>query len=128
MSETHKVSNIRHTPSASLLSVQASAVDGRNELILRGKQPAGAGKLHEIDLGPDATRLNVLRTQAAAARINDQGVYVEESPPPPIGPKAKFRRARRQRRTSEDLQRDQLVEKILAEAKREPPRASHFRH
>jgi hypothetical protein len=123
MSETHKVSNM---PSISPLPAQAGAVDGRNELILRGKQPAGAGKLHEIDLGPDATRLNVLRTQAAAARINDQGVYVEEPPPPPSGPKAKFRRGRRQRRTSEDLQRDHLVDKILAEAKREHPCASRI--
>jgi hypothetical protein len=118
------VSNTRDHPSAALISAQTNAVGARNDLILRGKQPAGAGKLHEIDLGPDATRLNVLRTQAAAARINDQGIYVEEPQPAPTGPKAKFRRGRRQRRTSEDLQRDQLVDKILAEAKREPCRAS----
>jgi hypothetical protein len=114
-----------NAPSTNALPAPANA-DGRDEPILRGKQPAGAGKLHEIDLGPDATRLNVLRTQAAAARINDQGVYVEEPQPVPNGPKGKFRRGRRQRRTSEDLQRDSLVEKILAEAKREHSCTSLF--
>jgi hypothetical protein len=113
MSDLHNVSNIDAPASAASQPTQAIG------LILRGKQPAGAGKLHEIDLGPDATRLNILKTQAAAARINDQGVYVQEPEPPPGGRKAKFRRGRRQRRTSEDLQRDSLVETILAEAKRE---------
>jgi hypothetical protein len=118
MSEMRPASNMPHAPAASPPPAQP---DGRTEPILRGKQPAGAGKLHEIDLGPDATRLNVLRTQAAAARINDQGVYVEEPQPPPTGPKARFRRGRRPRRTSEDLERDHLVDTLLAEAKREHP-------
>lgn len=74
------------------------------------RMPAGAGKLQEIDLGPDSTRQNVLRTQAA---VFGESKEVDE----PINPK-KARWKRRQRRTSEDVRRDQMVEAILSEAKR----------
>ena len=119
MSQMHEGTEIHHGSSPSTRPVRTNLDQGQNDPTLRGKQPAGAGKLQEIDLGPDATRLNVLRTQAATARINAQGVYVEDSRSAPNDKKGKTRRGRRQRRTSEDLERDRLVEKILSESKRE---------
>jgi len=68
---------------------------------------AGTGKLQEIDLGPDATRRNVLRTQQAVFGGAEE---VQEQPK-----HSKWRR--RKRRGSEDIKRDQMVEKILNEAK-----------
>ena len=80
------------------------------DVLTKARQPAGAGKLQEIDLGPDTTKQNVLRTQAAVF-----GESIED-----IGDAASSKkgRRRRQRRTSDDIKRDQMVEKILAEAKR----------
>jgi hypothetical protein len=78
---------------------------------LPARQPAGTGKLQEIDLGPDASRQNVLRTQAAV--FGDHSPDVSDDP----GTR-KVRKRRRQRRTSDDIRRDKMVEAILAESRR----------
>lgn len=86
------------------------------------KQPASLGKLHEIDLGPDAKLRNIERTEAAAKRL-----VGDESPPPDeeespaknvrLGKDGKPWRGRK-RRNSEDVKRDQLVEEVMRESKR----------
>lgn len=82
------------------------------------RQPAALGKLHEIDLGPDATLRNIVRTEAAKKRLEGGEEEVEEA----TG-KVRLRRdgkpwRGRRRRNSEDLKRDQLVEQVLRETRR----------
>jgi len=81
------------------------------------RQPAALGKLHEIDLGPDATLRNIARTEAAKRRLEDGEEEVEER----TG-KVRLRRdgkpwRGRRRRNSEDAKRDQLVEQVLRETR-----------
>jgi hypothetical protein len=107
------------------LSATSSAISGTTAPASR--QPVGMGKLHEVDLGPDAARLNALRTQEAAARLNNTGLASPAPQPEPRhanrrgrpfpGRGGKFRR-KIKRRTSDDLKRDQMVEAILAESNR----------
>lgn len=83
------------------------------------RQPAALGKLQEVDLGPDATSLNVARTEAAKRRL--EGVDVEPEDivgKVRLGKNGKPRRTRR-RRNSDDIKRDKLVEEVLRESKRE---------
>ena len=82
------------------------------------RQPAALGKLHEIDLGPDATLTNIARTEAAKRRLEDGTPEVEEySGKVRLGRDGKPRRSRK-RRNSDDIKRDKLVEEILKESKR----------
>jgi len=90
------------------------------------RQPAALGKLHEIDLGPDATLRNIARTEAAQRRLEagEEGAEREER-----APKVRLRKdgrpwRGRRRRNSEDVKRDQLVEEVLRESRRmlHPPR------
>ncbi|KAI9738845.1 MAG: hypothetical protein M1834_008352 [Cirrosporium novae-zelandiae] len=80
------------------------------------RQPASLGKLHEIDLGPDATLRNIARTEAAARgeplpdEENGRGKKVR------LGRDGKPWRGRR-RRNSEELARDRLVEEVLRESR-----------
>lgn len=78
----------------------------------RERQPAGMGKLMEIDLGPEAAQRNIQRTEEATRRLQNGGSLdqVEEQ--------LKGRRGRK-RRTSEDIRRDKLVEEILKESRLE---------
>ncbi|KAG7006391.1 hypothetical protein G7Y79_00015g039810 [Physcia stellaris] len=81
------------------------------------RQPAALGKLHEIDLGPDATLTNIARTEAAKRRLEDGTPEVEEySGKVRLGRDGKPRRSRK-RRNSDDIKRDKLVEEILKESK-----------
>jgi hypothetical protein len=83
------------------------------------KQPASLGKLHEIDLGPDATMKNIARTEAAARRLDGEEMPVEENrgeKKPRLGRNGKPWRSRR-RRNSDDVKRDELVEEVLRESK-----------
>jgi len=85
------------------------------------KQPASLGKLHEIDLGPDATMKNIARTEAAARRLDGEEMPVEENrgeKKPRLGRNGKPWRSRR-RRNSDDVKRDELVEEVLRESKLE---------
>ncbi|KAF2457417.1 hypothetical protein BDY21DRAFT_25390 [Lineolata rhizophorae] len=77
------------------------------------RQPAGLGKLHEVDLGPDSTLRNIART-AQATRKLQSGEAAE--PEPKLGPDGKPWRNRK-RRTSEDIRRDKLVEEVLKETR-----------
>lgn len=81
------------------------------------RQPAALGKLQEVDLGPDATSLNVSRTEAAKRRLQGGHPEPEEVPGKVrLGKDGKPRRPRR-RRNSGDIQRDKLVEEVLRENK-----------
>lgn len=82
------------------------------------RQPAALGRLQEVDLGPDATSLNVARTKAAKRRL--EGIDVEPeviTGKVRLGKDGKPRRTRR-RRNSSDIKRDKLVEEVLRESKR----------
>ena len=80
------------------------------------RQPAALGRLHEIDLGPDATLKNIARTEEAKRRL-EGGVFDEGDG------KVRLRRDgkpfRRRRRNSEDVKRDKLVEEVMRESRRE---------
>lgn len=81
------------------------------------------GKLLEIDLGEEARARNVEMTERARRRL--EGLAADEQDDatgsrqkkPRLGPDGKPWRTRK-RRGSEDIKRDQLVEKILSENRR----------
>ncbi|KAL9125894.1 MAG: hypothetical protein Q9217_004967 [Psora testacea] len=81
------------------------------------RQPATLGKLHEIDLGPDATLRNIARTQAAISGDNSQHTQEPQKlPKPRIGRNGKPYIPRpRPRRNSTDIARDRVVEQLLRE-------------
>ena len=82
------------------------------------KQPAALGKLHEIDLGPDATLKNIARTEAAQRRLEGGEVEMEErTGKVRLRKDGKPWRVRR-RRNSEDIKRDKLVEEVMKESRR----------
>ena len=104
-----------HTSSGGILG-GLSANDTIDAAVQR--QPAALGKLHEIDLGPDATLINIARTEAAKRRLEGRSPEVEEEKGKVrLGRDGKPRRNRR-RRNSNDVKRDQLVEEVLRESKR----------
>ena len=83
------------------------------------RQPAALGKLHEIDLGPDATLRNIARTQAAQRKLQGIEPEIDQS----TG-KVRLRKdgkpwRPRKRRNSEDVKRDKLVEEVMRESKLE---------
>ena len=81
------------------------------------RQPAALGKLHEIDLGPDATLRNIALTEAAKKRLetgHEEGA--DDSGKVRLRKDGKPWRGRR-RRNSDDVKRDQLVEQVLKESK-----------
>ena len=86
----------------------------RNAELRGGRQPAALGKLHEIDLGPDATARNIALTEAAQRRLDGQ---------PDEDERPRLRRDgkpfRRKRRTSTDVKRDKLVEEVMRESRLE---------
>lgn len=87
------------------------------------RQPAALGKLHEIDLGPDARLRNIARTEAAKRRLERGEAEAEE----PLGKRQLRRNGRsyrgRKRRTSVDTRRDKLVEEVMRESRRKIPLA-----
>ena len=91
------------------------------DLLGQNRQPAALGKLHEIDLGPDATLKNIVRTEAAKRRLEGGEVESEEGTQKPrLRKDGKPWRGRR-RRNSEDIKRDKLVEEVLRESRRKFP-------
>ena len=110
--------------SAGSKSLSSPTID--NELAvskrLAQRQPASLGKIHEIDLGQDASNNNALRTEMAIRRQKGEITVEEEKPSKPqrvrIGRNGKpiIRRGPK-RRNSDALQRDKLVEDILRENK-----------
>ncbi|KAL8833843.1 MAG: hypothetical protein Q9170_004065 [Blastenia crenularia] len=86
--------------------------------LAKHRQPAALGKLHEIDLGVDATLRNIARTEAAKRRLEGVEPEIEEA----TG-KVRLRRdgkpwRGRRRRNSEDVKRDNLVEEVMKESRR----------
>ncbi|OJD17805.1 hypothetical protein AJ78_02104 [Emergomyces pasteurianus Ep9510] len=103
-----------------------STVRGPNsDLVLPQRQPASIGKLHEIDLGPDAKLRNIERTEAATRRLagdqvpddDDEGDKDATSKKARPGAKDNKTWRGRKRRNSEDIRRDKLVEEVLRESK-----------
>ncbi|PGH00793.1 hypothetical protein GX51_05570 [Blastomyces parvus] len=101
-----------------------ATVRGLNsDLVLPQRQPASLGKLHEIDLGPDAKLRNIERTEAATRRLAGDEMPDEnedkDATSKQAGPGAKDGKnwRGRKRRNSEDIRRDKLVEEVLRESK-----------
>lgn len=81
------------------------------------RQPAALGRLHEFDLGPDATLKNIARTEAAKRRLAGGDAEMEdERGKIPLRRNGKPWRGRR-RRNSDDLKRDKLVEEVMRETR-----------
>ncbi|KAL2833237.1 hepatocellular carcinoma-associated antigen 59-domain-containing protein [Aspergillus cavernicola] len=76
------------------------------------REPASLGKLHEIDLGQEAKLRNIARTEEATRRLNgdDNELFPERS-------SSNMPTRHRKRRTSQDIERDRLVEEVLRESK-----------
>ncbi|RAL05048.1 telomere length and silencing 1 family protein [Aspergillus ibericus CBS 121593] len=86
------------------------------------REPASLGKLHEIDLGDEAKLQNIARTEAATRRLagdDDQVLTANQESIPKMNPVGGDQRPwrNRKRRTSEDIERDRLVEEVLRESK-----------
>ncbi|KAI9368941.1 hepatocellular carcinoma-associated antigen 59-domain-containing protein [Aspergillus egyptiacus] len=76
------------------------------------REPAALGKLHEIDLGQETKLQNIARTEEATRRLKGHGDEFLGECAPITGP-SRYRK----RRTSEDIERDRLVEEVLRESK-----------
>ena len=90
------------------------------------RHPASIGKIHEIDLGADASLRNAKRTEIAILRAqNGEPLPNPDDKPvkprkPRLGRDGKLIKPRvRKRRNSEDIKRDQLVEQVLRESRLE---------
>lgn len=81
-----------------------------------------AGKIQEIDLGPSSRHANMLQTTAALehGNVSQDGTIgrngKKQKRRTGLGPDWKPWRNKRNRRTSEDIKRDALVESIMAES------------
>lgn len=107
--------------SGSNQSTQAEVAGGLSVSGHQTREPASLGKLHEIDLGQEATLRNIARTEAATRRMAEKGELpasvdhaTSETGRP--GPDDKSWRNRNQR-TEADIARDRLVEEVLRESK-----------
>lgn len=83
------------------------------------RNATSSGKLHEVDLGPDATARNVKRTEEARLKLEGNVVDSGDNKPTGkvrLGPDGKPWRGRK-RRNSEDIRRDEIVEQILRESR-----------
>ncbi|KAL8860448.1 MAG: hypothetical protein Q9178_003107 [Gyalolechia marmorata] len=94
-------------------------LDGLPADLAKHRQPAALGKLHEIDLGLDATLRNIARTEEAKRRLEGGEPEVEE-----LTGKVRLRRdgkpwRGRRRRNSDDVKRDRLVEEVMKESRLE---------
>ena len=109
----------RENAHASGNETESSAEAGPGVVVMH-RQPAGLGKLQEIDLGPDAILQNIARTEEATRRLQHGHTTEHQGKNPPskprLGKDGKPMR-RRNRRTSDDVKRDQLVEQVLKESK-----------
>lgn len=85
------------------------------------REPASLGKLHEIDLGQESKLQNIARTEAATRKLagndNDLALATESGSKATHSGKEQRPWRNRKRRTSEDVERDRLVEEILRESK-----------
>jgi hypothetical protein len=85
------------------------------------REPASLGKLHEIDLGQEATLRNIARTEAATRKLASEEVLPasEDIPISEAGRSGLAGKSRRnhKQRTDADVERDRLVEEVLRESK-----------
>ena len=109
------------TQSTSTKSLNGQELSPNGALLDAGlhRQPAALGKLHEIDLGPDATLRNIALTEAAQRKLQGIEPEIDQS----TG-KVRLRKdgkpwRPRKRRNSEDVRRDKLVEEVMRESKLE---------
>ena len=109
----------RQNQSTSTRSLDSQELSPTGALLNAGlnRQPAALGKLHEIDLGPDATLRNIALTEAAQRKLDGLEPEIDES----TG-KVRLRRdgkpwRPRKRRNSQDVKRDKLVEEVMRESK-----------
>ena len=100
---------------------QAEVAGGLSVSGHQTREPASLGKLHEIDLGQEATLRNIARTEAATRQMTEKGELpksadhaTSETGRP--GQDGKSWRNRKQR-TEADIARDRLVEEVLRESK-----------
>ncbi|KAF2807754.1 uncharacterized protein BDZ99DRAFT_65281 [Mytilinidion resinicola] len=121
-----RMAELRHSQAAlSITTLDDMSTEERATAIAasekaRERQPAGVGKLQEIDLGPDATAQNIARTEAARRKMEG---LPDDEPQSGLRP-GKVRLGRdgkpwrgRKRRNSEDIKRDLLVEEVLRESR-----------
>ncbi|KAJ5545100.1 Hepatocellular carcinoma-associated antigen 59 [Penicillium sp. DV-2018c] len=80
------------------------------------REPATLGKLHEIDLGHEATWRNIARTEAATRKMAEKGVSPTLVSDGTLEAGGQSWRNRKQR-TQADIDRDRLVEEVLRESK-----------
>ncbi|KAI1931945.1 hypothetical protein LOZ65_000979 [Ophidiomyces ophidiicola] len=115
----------RQSPVADSVSNQA-CFEGHTrqerEMRLPQRQPATLGKLHEIDLGPDSKLRNIERTEAATrslvggeltSQVDGRDTLAKRGRLDKDGKPWRYRN----RRNSDDIRRDQLVEEVLRESK-----------
>ena len=84
------------------------------------RQPAGLGKIQEIDLGPDSTLRNIARTKVATQNMSYTDDNFRSSiynSMPTIFEGDGNPRKPKKRRNSENLNRDRLVEEVLRESR-----------
>ncbi|KAI9654017.1 MAG: hypothetical protein M1831_005534 [Alyxoria varia] len=81
------------------------------------KQPASLGRIQEIDLGPDAALRNVEMTEETVQRLrNGEPLLQAEQPRKPrLGKDGKPRRYKKNRRNSDDIRRDEIVDAMFRE-------------
>jgi Hepatocellular carcinoma-associated antigen 59 len=115
-------SNSVHTSESESDGYEESTDDKR----VAQRHPASLGKIHEIDLGADASLRNAERTETAIRRAQnaesplDQDEKPRKPRKPRMGRDGKPMKPRpRKRRNSEDIKRDQLVEQVLRESRLE---------
>ncbi|PKY02915.1 hypothetical protein P168DRAFT_319458 [Aspergillus campestris IBT 28561] len=123
--ESEMAKRFQHNLPADKLDSDTRAPNDRHapapSLNLPQRQPASLGKLHEIDLGQETKLQNIARTEAATRHFaTDEGQpqYTEVAGPSrDAAGKSEQPWRNRKRRTSEDIERDRLVEEILRESK-----------
>ncbi|KAF7586477.1 hypothetical protein BBP40_008810 [Aspergillus hancockii] len=86
------------------------------------REPASLGKLHEIDLGQETKLQNIVRTEAATRRLVGDDEDVHSKNDGSFSRTARVEKdertwCHRKQRTSQDVERDRLVEEVLRESK-----------
>ncbi|CAG8904514.1 unnamed protein product [Penicillium egyptiacum] len=101
-------------------ATQEEAAGGLSVSGHQTREPASLGKLHEIDLGQEATLRNIARTEAVTRQMAEKGELPTsvDHATSGTGPDGKSWRNRKQR-TDADIARDRLVEEVLRESKLE---------
>ena len=103
------------TPFADTAPVDEATGDPSSSSGVMQREPATLGKLHEIDLGQENRLRNIARTQAATRRLAGDDKDPQEPPPTTEGKKSGHSR---KERSSQDIERDRLVEEVLRESRR----------